>query len=116
MTAQATDGSGISASFPVTVYPAASYVQICDARTGRVMNNRTVTVYLSENAGMELDALVYPLGAEGARTGVTFSCSSKAATISADGQITFLKKGTATIKATATDGSNVFASFIITIK
>jgi uncharacterized protein YjdB len=73
-------------------------------------------VYLSETATMELDALVYPLGTEGARDGVTFSCSSKNVRITADGQITFLKKGKVTIKATATDGSKVSASFTITIK
>ena len=116
VTATATDGSGVAGTRQITIYPAASSVIVKDAGTGRIMNNRTITVSLEEQAALNLKAVVYPAGTYGALDAVTFSGSGKAAQVSPDGVVTFRNKGTVTVKATAADGSKVSASFKITVQ
>lgn len=116
VTAGATDGSGVEKSFTVTIYPKTTGITIQNAESGMVMNNRTITVSLSEQKTMSLKAVVYPAGEAGALDQVTFSGGNKAAKVNADGTIEFLKKGTVTVKVTAADGSKVTASFKIIVK
>lgn len=117
VTATAKDGSGVAAEFQLMIYPAAAGVTIKDTETGRTMNNRTVTVYLSQTQGMDLDAIVFPTGGDGAMQSVKWSSSSnKIASVDAEGNVTFLKTGTVTIKATTIDGTNKSTSFKLVIK
>lgn len=116
VTASATDGSSVKETFPVTIYPETTGITIKNAGDGMVLNNRTITVSLTESRTMTLEAIVYPTGEAGALSKVTFSGGSKAAKVNPDGTIEFLKTGTVTVKVTAGDGSKVTASFQITIK
>ena len=86
--------------------------------SGRTLNNRTVTVMLPEGGMTGLTATVFPNGDAGALLGVKWTSSNaKIASIdSATGEITFMKAGTVTIKAIATDGTGKSVSFKLTIK
>ncbi len=116
VTAAATDGSGVSGSFALTIYPTATGIRIREKATGRVMNNRTITVSLDQQQTLSLESLVYPAGETGALEAVVYTCTGQGARIDGEGNITFLKKGTVTIKVTAADGSRISASFKIVIQ
>ena len=87
-----------------------------DVRTGQVINNRIITVSVNDQTGMKLGAKAYPAGAGGAQGAMTFTGTGSAAKVSPNGTVTFVMKGTVTVKATAADGSKVSASFRITEK
>ncbi|MDE7268392.1 MAG: Ig-like domain-containing protein [Lachnospiraceae bacterium] len=116
ITAIATDGSGKSCKFNVSVEPAVSKVEIISARLGEYSNvvgvdlssgeyTDTLSVNLYEYDKVEKE--YNPI----ADQDVTWSSSNKAiAEIDKDGKVTVHKAGTVTIKATATDGSRKSAT------
>lgn len=105
--AKTTDGSEItSVPVTVTIYPLATKVEINE-------DSRITMVKGSEDT---LSATVYPDGDLGANPKVTWS-SSRSSVVSVDkeGNITAKRRGTATIKAKATDGSGKYATIKITV-
>ena len=105
--AKTTDGSEItSVPVTVTIYPLATKVEINE-------DSRITMVKGSEDT---LTATVYPDGDLGANQKVTWS-SSRSSVVSVDkeGNITAKRRGTATIKAKATDGSGKYATIKITV-
>ena len=127
--AEATDGSGVVARFPITVYPKASNVLI--RMDGREVNNTTQILDLAVTDTCVLSADVYPLHetldedvvwTSSNKKILVFDDGSAAGSIKLDGagrpSITAkaLKAGTVTITATTKDGSKVKASFKLTIR
>ncbi len=99
VTATAADGSGISGSWPVTLYPKTTKVTITQA--GEEAAGTLILPVGGEP--LELGCLLAPANA---RDAVTWkSSSTKTAQVNAQGQVTGLKPGTVTITATAADGS-----------
>lgn len=113
--ATATDGSGVSCEFTVSVEPAVSKVEIVSARL-RGEYSAVVGVDLSSSEYKDtLSANLYtkegkediPIAAQD----VTWSSSNKAiAEVDEAGIVTVHKEGTVTIKATTTDGSRKSAT------
>lgn len=114
ITATAQDGFGAEESVELIIYPTAATVSILDWN-GVLLDNRTVTVSLGDASALELQALVYPTGDTGALQEVSWSSSSTAVAQFADGRLLLKKAGTATIKATANDGSKKTVSFKLVI-
>ena len=105
--AKTTDGSEItSVPVTVTIYPLATKVEI----------NEDSRITMVKGAQDTLTATVYPDGDLGAKQKVTWS-SSRSSVVSVDkeGNITAKRRGTATIKAKATDGSGKYATIRITV-
>ncbi len=103
--ATAKDGSGVSATYTITVKPVL-VTSITISGNTTVEEGKTVT----------LSAAVKPDNA--ANKGVTWSIESgsKYASISADGVLTAKAPGKVTVKATAKDGSGVSATYTVTVK
>lgn len=114
ITARAQDGFGAEERVELTVYPTATTVSILDWN-GALLNNRTVTVSLSDTTSLALQALVYPAGDSGALQQVTWFSSGAAVAQFSEGRLLLKKAGTVTIKATAADGSKKTASFRLII-
>ena len=112
ITASATDGSGVSATYDVTVKPAATAVVI--SRDDNVVTGQTLGIDLgSEDLTIQLSAAVKP---GDAGQGVQWTTSSaKVATVTQDGLVTGIARGKATITATATDGTGVRATVTINV-
>ena len=102
VTATAQDGSGVEATYDVTVVPAAAKVTV----TG----DTNIDLNLTEQT--QLTAAIEPADASQAVTWK--SSSTKIATVDENGLVTFLKAGTVTITATATDGTGKSAK--VTVK
>ena len=104
ITATAKDGSGISASCKVEVR---QYV------TGITLNKTTLT--LNEGEDFLLVGTVKPDDAS--VTSFDWSSSDESiASVDETGKVTAVSKGTATITATAKDGSNQYATCKVTVK
>ncbi|MBQ2957632.1 MAG: Ig-like domain-containing protein [Clostridia bacterium] len=99
ITATARDGSGVSAQHTVTVRPAAERVSISEG------GNEVDEIYLdiSASPSAQLSAAVYP--AEASQQVAWSTSSSSRVKVDENGVITGLKTGTATITATAKDGT-----------
>lgn len=104
ITAAAQDGSGISAACVVTVR---QHV------TGIVLSKAQATLYTGET--LSLSAAVSPDNAHDKR--VVFSSSdASVAAVSAEGVVTARKAGTATLTASAQDGSGISAACVVTVR
>ena len=107
--AKATDGSGMTQTAKVRVFPLATKVTIeCDGKP-------VPTMKLTKGANETLEYVPSPDQAN--KKAVKWS-SSRSSVVKVDaktGEITALKKGTATIKAKATDGSGKYATVKITV-
>ncbi|MBR2315258.1 MAG: Ig domain-containing protein [Clostridia bacterium] len=104
ITVKAKDGSGKKATVKVTVSP---------VKVSKVALNKT-SATMATNGTLTLSATVSPSNAT--NKAVTWKSSdTKVATVSSSGVVTTLKKGTATITATAKDGSGKKASCKITV-
>lgn len=105
--AKTTDGSEItSVPVTVTIYPLATKVEI----------NEDSRITMVKGAQDTLSATVYPDGDLGANQKVTWSSSrSSVVSVEKNGNIVAKKRGTATIKAKATDGSGKYATIRITV-
>ena len=106
ITATAKDGSGVSASCAITVnakvYPV----------TEITLSQSTAT--MTEGETLTLTATVAPDNAT--EKGLTWTSSNeKVATVDATGKVTAVAAGSATITATAKDGSGISASCAITV-
>lgn len=98
ITAAANDGSGITAQHTVTVMPAAQKVSV--SHSGSPVS----TLYLDLSSGqpVQLTASVSPASASQA---IKWKSSSSRVKVTPDGLVTGLKAGSATITATAQDGT-----------
>lgn len=109
--AMATDGSGETGELDVTIYPLATKVAI---------TSTFKTIEVGEN-GKKVTAMVFPFTEEagvqlGANQEVKWSSSrSSVLAVDEDGNLTPKRRGTATIKAKATDGSGKYATIKITV-
>jgi len=114
VTATAKDGSGVSGSWTVGIYPATTSVQILDD-LGEKVGSRTL--YMRVGDVLALDAISYPNSSNIRAAQVwTWSTSSKSyAVVSEDGVVEALKAGTVTIKATAKDGTGKYDTVKIKI-
>lgn len=113
VTAKAKDGSGVSASWRVTICPATTSVRILDEDGNKV----TTTQYMRVGDTLDLDAVSYPNG-NGSVAAQTWnwSTSSKTyATVNSAGIVTAKKAGTVTITATAKDGTGKYDTVKIII-
>lgn len=110
ITATAKDGGGVTAQHEIWITPKATKIVLKDSK-GNVLG-KTVEINLNEkNPTIQLIAEVLP---DGASQAVKWKNSSKkVATVSADGIVTALKKGSVTITATAQDGSGKSANIKI---
>ena len=102
ITATATDGSGVSASCVVTVTGAESVI----------LNKEEVSMYIGDTE--TLTATVYPDGLIN-KTLSWSSSKTSVATVDQNGLVIAMAPGTATITATATDGSGVSASCVVNV-
>ncbi|MBO7510908.1 MAG: Ig-like domain-containing protein, partial [Bacteroidales bacterium] len=103
ITATANDGSGKSVSCEVTVIRLVSSITL----------DKTITIY--NGKAQTLTATVSPSTAN--NTGVTWTSSNTSvATVSSSGEVTGVSRGTATITATAQDGSGKSASCEVEVK
>jgi uncharacterized protein YjdB len=104
ITCTAKDGSGKKASCKVTVTTLA---------TGITLNKTTATIKTGKT--LTLKATVAPSTASNKK--VTWkSSNTKVATVDANGVVTAVKAGTATITCTAKDGSGVKSTCAVTVK
>ena len=113
--ATAKDGSGVYTDTKVKLTPLALGVQMYNS--GRVCGNTAMTLNMTEQNTLTLNARVYPLGK--ANQSVTWT-SSKPATASVTVEngiatVTCKKAGKVTITATADDGSKEKVSFTLNI-
>lgn len=110
--AMATDGSGETGELDVTIYPLATKVAI---------TSTFKTIEVGED-GKKVTAMVFPFTEEagvqlGANQEVKWSSSrSSVLAVDEDGNLTPKRRGTATIKAKATDGSGKYATIKVTVK
>ena len=102
ITAKSTDGSNISASCTVNVVKLVS---------GIVLSETEMT--LNEGSTAQLTAIV---SADANNPMITWMSSNESvATVSQDGKVSAIAKGTAIITAKATDGSNISASCTVNV-
>lgn len=106
VTASALDGSGVSASCEVTVYPATTKVTI-SAKDGKLPAS------ISVDTTLELTASSLPAGTKGTYTWK--SSNEKIAAVDANGVVTAIKAGKVKITCTAADGTNKSASVTLKI-
>lgn len=106
VTASALDGSGVSASCEVTVYPATTKVTI-SAKDGKLPAS------ISVDTTLELTASSLPAGTKGTYTWK--SSNEKIAAVDANGVVTAVKAGKVKITCTAADGTNKSASVTLKI-
>ena len=106
ITAAAQDGSGMTATHKVTIYPATTKVTLSAADYDKLPTTLAVGKKLKLVASCN----------EGAANQYTWSSSStKVATVDANGLITTVKPGTVTITATAKDGTGKNAAIKLTV-
>ena len=106
ITCKANDGSGIQAACIVTVTPS-------DVKVTSISLNKT-SLSLETGQSETLSAAVYPNNATN-KTVAWKSSNTSVATVSSNGTVTAVSKGTSTITCTASDGSGVSASCVVTV-
>ena len=103
ITATATDGTGVAASCQVSVIGLSAVT----------LNKSTTTIYKDDTE--QLQASVAP--SEAILTTLSWkSSNTNVATVSQSGKVTAVGLGTATITASATDGSGKYATCAVTVK
>ena len=108
VTATAKDGSGVSASFTVTIYPVVTGVKI--RHSGPASSG---TYVLEVGGSLALSAACAP---DNAYQGVNWKSSAPSvASVDENGVVRALKKGSASVTATARDGSGKSATFKIQV-
>ena len=105
ITATATDGSGVSASCQVNVYNRATSITLNKSQTTlNVGENETLIATLYPNNTL---AAQYPLQ--------WISSNANVASVDNTGMITANSNGTAIITVSTTDGSNLYATCLVTV-
>jgi len=99
ITATAADGSGVVAAHTITVKPSAESVSIVSGENAV----KEVFIDITSNPTVQLGAKVFPAGASQNVTWKT--SSSRTVSVTSEGLLTGLKTGSATITATAADGT-----------
>ncbi len=117
--AEAKDGSGVSGIYPVTVCTKASLVTI--TRFGETIKSaKLFTADLPETGTTEntlqVDGMVMTAHGESEVPPVWTTSKPKVAKVDANGKITAVGKGTATITCTAADGSGKKATLKVSVK
>jgi uncharacterized protein YjdB len=108
--ATATDGSGVVGSLVITISGQAITV------TGiTVTGANGATTITSDNGTLQLTATVAPTNATNKTVTWSIVNGTGQATINSTGLVTAVSNGTVTARATATDGSGVVGSLVITI-
>lgn len=107
--AKATDGSGVVAEWPITIYP---IVQKITIKADDITSN-TVVMKNPGDDTVQLNAEIFPATANDTVTWK--SSNSKSASIDENGEVTVHKAGTVTFTATAADGSGKKATYKLTI-
>lgn len=105
--ATASDGSGVESSSVVTV----NSIQVTDISISGAEN----TTEVDNGKTLQMIATVYPANATSKDVTWSVVAGTGNATITQTGLLTGTKPGTATVKATASDGSGVEGSLIVTI-
>ena len=116
VTATAADGSGKFGTKQVTIYPLASKVTITTTIDGKNVPVKALEVERNKS-NVDLNAVLTPEG-EANQAAVKWT-SSRTSIVKVDqtGKLTTgIRKGTATIKAKATDGSGKYATVKVTVK
>ena len=109
VTAAAKDGSGVTGTYSLTVYPAVSWVKIEQLNgdgTTRVMNGRTVPA--APGDVFRLQAACFPSEALQEQGAVWSSSNSRAASVDADGTVHVKAMGSVKITARAGGKSAAF--------
>ena len=110
ITASAKDGSGVVGEHVITVYPIASGVEIL--RDGEDAGKSFIMDYAAKELRLSTRVL-----SENAYQGVSWkSSNARIVKVSADGLVTAVKPGSATITATAQDGSGKRDTIAITVR
>ncbi len=110
ITATALDGSGVSASFSLSIHPLAQSVTI--SRDQQVMKNKE-SFELIVGSSVKLDAVIE--SSDAIQSVNWKSSNDKVISIDENGLVTALKKGKATITAIAADGTRKRATCEITV-
>jgi len=110
VTATANDGSGIAGSHTLTVYPAVTAVEILkdEADAGRSL--------IIDTAAPEVQLSAKVLSEHAYQKIAWRSSNTRIVSVSADGLVTALRPGAATITATAQDGSGKRDSIAVTVR
>jgi len=108
--ATANDGSGVVGTLVITISS-----QVIPVTGITVTGASGATVITSDNGTLQLTATVAPTNATNNTVIWSVVNGTGQATISSSGLITALSNGTVTARATATDGSGVVGSLVITI-
>ena len=106
ISATTTDGSNLSATCALTVKQQ-------DILATSISMNKT-SLMLGINESFQLEATVYPSNTTNNLVN-WYSSNNEVATVSASGLVRAIAKGSATITATTTDGSNLSASCEVTV-
>lgn len=96
---EATDGSGVSGSFSLTVQPLVAFI---------TFNKTNITTYINSTDTLKIEATCQPINA-GNQKLLWISSDEDVATV-VDGKITVHKTGTCTVTAIAQDGSGASKS------
>ena len=113
VTATAKDGSGVSASHSITVYPAAAAVHVQAGGENLTNKSRLGIDVNAADPTLQLTASVEPADAP---QGVTWKSSHpRYVTVDDSGLLTGVAKGEATITVTASDGSGRKLSFRVKV-
>ncbi|NLB41132.1 MAG: hypothetical protein GX815_02535, partial [Clostridiales bacterium] len=111
--ASAKDGSGVSHSFEITVYPLVKEVGLLHNNL-IVKPKETLTIDLASNTNtLQLMVRNYPVDA--LQQMFWKSSSAKIATVSEDGLVTGLRSGNARISATTSDGTKKTITFTVKV-
>jgi uncharacterized protein YjdB len=112
ITAKATaiDGSGTFGLMTITISN-----QLIRVTSITVTGTGGSTTISTDNGTLQLSALIMPSNATNNTVTWSITSGSDKASINSTGLVTALDNGTATIRATANDGSGIFGSLVITL-
>ncbi|MGA2406256.1 MAG: Ig-like domain-containing protein [Bacteroidales bacterium] len=108
--ATANDGSGVYGTLVITI--SNQTVPVTDITVSGAGGATTIT---ADNGSLQLSAAVLPVDATDNTVTWSINNGSGQAAIDATGLVTALNNGTVTARATANDGSGVYATLVITI-
>jgi uncharacterized protein YjdB len=108
--ASATDGSGISGTLVITISN-----QIIPVTNITISGAGGATTIANDNGTLQLNASIQPVNATNKNVVWSITSGTGIATVSGTGLLTAIDNGSVTVRATATDGSDVFNTIVITI-